>query len=60
MALWNPCIAIMVGTDDARGPYEEYIAKVMGTKYKTNPGFFQTYTFDHDKILLVRFLDSAK
>ena len=50
----------MVGTDDARGPYEEYIAKVMGTKYKTNPGFFQTYTFDHDKILLVRFLDSAK
>ena len=40
--------------------YEEYIANVRNTKYENNPGFFQTYTFNHDKNLLVRFLDSAK
>ena len=60
MTLWNLCVATAVGTDDARDPYEEYIANVRGTKYETNPGFFQTYTFDHDKNSLVRFLDSAK
>ncbi len=60
MTLWNLCVATSVGTDDARDPYEEYIANVRGTKYETNPGFFQTYTFDHDKNSLVRFLDSAK
>ena len=60
MTLWNLCEATSVGTDDARDPYEEYIANVEGTDYASNPGFFQTYTFDHDKNSLVRFLDSAK
>mmetsp|Transcript_20971 Transcript_20971/g.45406 ORF Transcript_20971/g.45406 Transcript_20971/m.45406 type:complete len:663 (+) Transcript_20971:33-2021(+) len=60
MTLWNLCVASSVGTNDARDPYEEYIANVSGVDYKNNPGFFQTYTFDHDKNSLVRFLDSAK
>ena len=60
MTLWNLCVASSVGTDDARDPYEEYIANVKGTGYETNPGYFQTYTFDHDKNSLVRFLDNAK
>ncbi|KAL7529965.1 hypothetical protein ACHAXR_003249 [Thalassiosira sp. AJA248-18] len=60
MTLWNLGVATSVGTEDARDPYEDYIANVQGTKYETNPGFFQTYTFDHDKNSLVRFLDSAK
>ena len=60
MTLWNLCVATSVGTEDARDPHEEYIANVRGTKYETNPGYFQTYTFDHDKNSLVRFLDSAK
>ena len=60
MTLWNLCVATSVGTDDARDPYEEYIANVEGIDYVSNPGFFQTYTFDHDKNSLVRFLDSAK
>lgn len=60
MTLWNLCVATSVGTDEARDPYEEYIANVKGTSYENNPGFFQTYTFNHDKNSLVRFLDSAK
>jgi len=60
MTLWNLCAATSVGTDEARDPYEEYIANVRGMKYEDNPGFFQTYTFNHDKNSLVRFLDSAK
>ena len=60
MTLWNLCVATSVGTDEARDPYEEYIANVKGTTYENNPGFFQTYTFNHDKNSLVRFLDSAK
>ncbi len=60
MTIWNLCIATAVGTDEARDPYEEYIANICGTKYETNPGYFQTYTFDHDKNSLVRFLDSTK
>jgi len=60
MTLWNLCVATSVGTEEARDPYEEYIANVRGTKYENNPGFFQTYTFNHDKNSLVRFLDSAK
>jgi hypothetical protein len=60
MTLWNLCVATSVGTNDARDPYEEYIGNVRGTNYETNPGYFQTYTFDHDKNSLVRFLDSAR
>jgi len=60
MTLWNLCVATAVGTNEARDPYADYIANVRGTNYGTNPGYFQTYTFDHDKNSLVRFLDSAK
>ncbi|KAL3799119.1 hypothetical protein HJC23_002247 [Cyclotella cryptica] len=60
MTLWNLCVASSVGTDDARDPYEDYIANVKGVDYQSNPGYFQTYTFDHDKNSLVRFLDSSK
>ena len=60
MTLWNLCEATRQGTDDGREPYEEYIANFRGNSYENNPGYFQTYTFDHDKNSLVRFLDSAK
>lgn len=60
MTLWNLCVATSIGTDDARDPYEEYIANVQGNDYKSNPGYFQTYTFNHDKNSLVRFLDGSK
>ena len=60
MTLWNLCVATSIGTEEARDPYQEYIANVKGMKYEDNPGYFQTYTFDHDKNSLVRFLDSAK
>lgn len=48
--------AMAVGTDDARDPYLAYNAN-LGNDYDNNPGFFQTYTFDHDKLSLVSFLD---
>jgi len=50
------CDAIAVGTDDARDPYDVYLANLdVG-----GPGYFQTYTFNHDKQSIVRFLDNAK
>ena len=48
--------AMSVGTEDERDPYTSYLAN-LGTGYENNPGFFQTYTFDHDKLSLVSFLD---
>lgn len=60
MTLWNLGVSTSVGTDEDRDPYQEYIGNVSGMKYENNPGFFQTYTFNHDKNSLVRFLDSAK
>lgn len=45
-----------VGTDDARDPYTSYLF----SPNKDSPGYFQTYTFNHDRQSLVRFLDSAK
>ena len=60
MTLWNLCEATRQGSDDGREPYEDYIANFRGNSYENNPGYFQTYTFDHDKNSLVRFLDSAK
>ncbi len=45
-----------VGTDDARDPYTNYLYSLSAD----SPGFFQTYTFNHDRQSLVRFLDSAK
>jgi len=50
------CDAISVGTDDARDPYTTYLANLD----VNGPGYFQTYTFNHDRQSLVRFLDSAK
>jgi hypothetical protein len=45
-----------VGTDDARDPYTTYLFNMS----REGPGHFQTYTFNHDRQSLVRFLDSAK
>mmetsp|Transcript_25717 Transcript_25717/g.31690 ORF Transcript_25717/g.31690 Transcript_25717/m.31690 type:complete len:617 (-) Transcript_25717:122-1972(-) len=45
-----------VGTDDARDPYSPYIYSMD----KDGPGYFKTYTFNHDRQSLVRFLDNAK
>ena len=50
------CEAVSVRTDDERDPYVDYLYNLD----KTGPGFFQTYTFNHDRQSLVRFLDSAK
>jgi hypothetical protein len=46
--------AMSVGTDDERDPYIPYLAN----KDPNGPGAFQTYTFNHEKLSLVRFLDS--
>jgi len=46
--------AMSVGTDDERNPYEVYIANTD----PDGPGYFQTYTFNHERLSLVRFLDS--
>jgi hypothetical protein len=46
--------AMAVGTDDERDPYVAYSA----SKGPKGPGFFQTYTFNHAKQSLVRFLDN--
>jgi hypothetical protein len=46
--------AMSVGTDDERDPYIPYLAN----KDSNGPGAFQTYTFNHEKLSLVRFLDS--
>lgn len=48
------CKAMAVGTDDERNPYDEYLAN----KDPNGPGYFQSYTFDHERLSLVRFLDS--
>ncbi len=45
-----------VGTDDARDPYVSHLYNTG----KDGPGYFQTYTFNHDRQSLVRFLDNAK
>ena len=46
--------AMAVGTEDARDPYTAYLLNP-----DTNgPGFFQTYTYNHPKQSVVRFLDN--
>jgi hypothetical protein len=48
-------VAMSIGTPDGdRDPYAPYLLN----KDPNGPGGFQTYTFDHDKLSLVRFLDS--
>jgi hypothetical protein len=46
--------AMSIGSDDERDPYIPYLAN----KDPNGPGAFQTYTFNHEKLSLVRFLDS--
>jgi hypothetical protein len=46
--------AMAVGIEDARDPYAVYT----GSTKAGDPGFFQTYTFDHNKFSIVRFLDN--
>lgn len=48
--------AMAVGTDDERDPYLKYLAS-LDNDFESNPGFFQTYTFDYDTLSLVSFLD---
>ena len=46
--------AMAVGTDDERDPYFDYLANIDSN----GPGYFQTYTFNHAKQSIVRFLDN--
>jgi hypothetical protein len=46
--------AMAVGTDEERDPFVSYELSIKPGQ----PGFFQTYTFDHNKKSLVRFLDN--
>lgn len=46
--------AMSVGTDDERNPYLDYLVN----KDPQGPGNFPTYTFNHEKLSLVRFLDA--
>jgi hypothetical protein len=48
--------AMAVGSDDARNPYEPYLNSLS----RDSPGYFQTYTFNHHPMSLVRFLDAKK
>lgn len=47
-------LAMAVGTDDERDPYVPYLSNTD----PSGPGYFQTYTFNHEELSLVRFLDS--
>jgi hypothetical protein len=48
------CQAMAVGTDDERNPYDLYLSN----PDPNGPGYFQSYTFNHERLSLVRFLDS--
>lgn len=48
--------AVSVGSADERDPYIPYLYCLE----KDGPGVFQTYTFNHDRQSLVRFMDGAK
>lgn len=47
-------VAMTIGTKDERDPYLEYLVN----KNPDGPGNFPTYTFNHEKLSLVRFFDS--
>lgn len=51
--------AICVGTGPA-GEHDPYLEYLVGSIRPNSPGHFQTYTMDHDRQSMVRFLDSAK
>jgi hypothetical protein len=46
-------LALSIGTDDERDPYAVYLVN----KDPKGPGAFQSYTFNHEQLSLVRFLD---
>ena len=48
--------AMAVGTDDEINPYAPYLS-IIGEK---SPAYFETYTFNHHPMSLVRFLDEKK
>jgi hypothetical protein len=49
--------AMAIGTDDERDPYEQYLGLPASTD-PSNPAYFETYTFNHPKNSLIRFLDN--
>lgn len=50
------CEAMAVGSDEEHDPYALYLYN----PDPKGPGYFQTYTFNHDRNSLVRFLDNAR
>jgi len=50
------CEAMAVGSDEEHDPYAPYLYNLD----RNGPGSFETYTFNHDRNSLVRFLDNAK
>jgi hypothetical protein len=50
--------AMSVGTDDALDPYAKYLG-VEAAEDPSNPGYFETYTFNHPQKSLVRFMDDT-
>jgi len=51
-------MAMAVGTDDARDPYEPYLG-MDSSLDPDNPAYFETYTFNHRKESFVSFFDSS-
>lgn len=51
--------AVCVGTGP-EGEHDPYLEYLVGSIRPNSPGHFQTYTMDHDRQSMVRFLDSAK
>uniref|UniRef100_A0A7S4AXH2 Uncharacterized protein n=1 Tax=Pseudo-nitzschia australis TaxID=44445 RepID=A0A7S4AXH2_9STRA len=49
--------AMSVGSDDTRDPYVKYVG--VGAEDPNNPAYFETYTFNHAKKSLVRFMDDT-
>mmetsp|Transcript_15865 Transcript_15865/g.36572 ORF Transcript_15865/g.36572 Transcript_15865/m.36572 type:complete len:611 (-) Transcript_15865:80-1912(-) len=50
--------AMAVGSDDARDPYAKYLG-FESSEDPSNPAYFETYTFNHAKKSLVRFMDDT-
>eukprot|EP00536_Pseudo-nitzschia_multiseries_P002572 jgi/Psemu1/283817/fgenesh1_pg.34_\ len=50
--------AMAVGSDDARDPYAKYLG-FEASDDPNNPAYFETYTFNHAKKSLVRFMDDT-
>lgn len=48
--------AMAIGTEDARSPFDPYLNSLSSD----SPGYFQTYTFNHSPMSLVRFMDTKK